>query len=162
MNNNREMLLQEIERQNLVGAVAAAGPTQPVSPPGMASQAPVAAAPTIEGQLTPEEIAIINDPIFFDTDEWAVMYEQKSKVTRKAAILLRNPDIKMLLVGSASELGDKQYNIELAYKRALEVSTLLTRVNQVPYEQVEVMTVGALKANLGNLERDRAVRTYIQ
>jgi len=157
---NRAMFQSQLEEHLATGAVAA-GLAQP-EPQAPEIVEPTVTAPSNINGLSKEEIAVINDPIFFDTDSAEVIYEQKSKVSRKAAILLGHPDIKMQLLGSASEIGQSQYNLELAYKRAIEVQTLLVVVNQVPNNQVSIFTVGEMRANIGNLPRDRAVRTYIR
>ncbi len=108
-------------------------------------------APTPEPGPTAEELRLIkleearevltSEAIYFDYDQSVLTAESRSKLSRKAAYLVRNPDIRVTVEGHCDERGSDEYNLALGQRRATAVKQYLVNFG-VPAENIDTITYG--------------------
>ncbi len=81
----------------------------------------------IYGRSTPPLKAI-----FFDFDDYRIRRDMLPRLQEDARFLLRHPEYKVELQGNCDERGDRDYNLALGEKRALEVRRFLINLGVSP------------------------------
>jgi len=79
-----------------------------------AARAAAAAAAQLQSQLT----AQITASIHFDFDKYDIMAGDQANLDRKAAILMANPGLTILIAGNTDNRGSAEYNLALGNRRA--------------------------------------------
>ncbi len=105
--------------------------------------------PATQDKLAGTGLAALKDPksilsrrtIYFDYDSFVVKDEFKPLVEAHARFLLGNPNMKMLIQGSADERGSREYNLALGQKRADAVRRALTLLGAKD-SQIEAVSLG--------------------
>jgi len=64
-------------------------------------------------------------PIFFEFDSYALSANAKDKIDGLTAIMKQYPDLKLLIIGHTDAIGNEDYNIKLAERRAKTVADYL-------------------------------------
>ena len=64
--------------------------------------------------------------IFFDTDQAVLKFESQAELTRLAAFLQENPQVRIEISGHTDNQGTEARNVELSKNRALAVKNFLT------------------------------------
>lgn len=82
--------------------------------------------------------------IHFDTDEATVRPQSESTLAEIAALLERNPDLSLAVVGHTDTQGGFEHNMELSLRRAEAVVERLTSDHRVSAERLEAHGVGWL------------------
>jgi outer membrane protein OmpA-like peptidoglycan-associated protein len=79
-------------------------------------------------------------PIWFEWDSWEITPGAALSLARNAEALLGQPDMKVVLIGYASEAGSPEANCLLSGKRALAVFEYLKSLG-VPEQQMSYRSV---------------------
>src|SRR5690606_33058544 len=93
---------------------AAAGPSQP---PSTAVQ-PGADAEAAARAETERALAVLQEMIHFDFDDYSIRPDAEATLLRKLPILQANPGIQLRIEGHADERGSSEYNQALGLRRA--------------------------------------------
>lgn len=76
---------------------------------------------SVEPEMSkPNEMAF-----YFDTNKTDVKQDDYEKIISHAEYLLKNPDMKLKLIGHTDQSGDAEYNKQLAMKRSKSVAQIL-------------------------------------
>ncbi|RUM88741.1 MAG: peptidoglycan-associated lipoprotein Pal [Thermodesulfatator sp.] len=123
------------------------GPPGVKPPPGFEEETLEAAAREAE-KLSPEErwrlYGRSTPPlkaIFFDFDDYRVRPDMLPRLREDARFLLRHPEYRVELQGNCDERGDREYNLALGEKRALEVKRYLENLGVSP-ERLSTVSFG--------------------
>ncbi len=90
----------------------------------------------IYGRSTPPLKAI-----FFDFDDYRIRKDMIPRLRENARFLLAHPEYRVELQGNCDERGDRDYNLALGEKRALEVKRFLINLG-VPAERLSTVSFG--------------------
>ena len=85
-----------------------------------------------------------NSMLFYDTDKYKLVDDQRSQIQLLAEFLKTHADIKLSINGHADIRGTEKYNQSLSEKRAKTVFDLLVRLGVAP-QQLIVHGYGELK-----------------
>jgi peptidoglycan-associated lipoprotein len=80
-----------------------------------------------ERQLRAEKIKFMYEDVYFKKGRYSLYPEAQEILKRKAAWLLKNPDLKVVIEGHTDERGSKEYNFALGDLRAGAVKSFLIR-----------------------------------
>ena len=80
-----------------------------------------------ESRLRAEKIKFMYEDVYFKKGRYSLSPEAQEILKSKAAWLLNNPDLHVLLEGHTDERGSKEYNFALGDLRAGAVKTFLIR-----------------------------------
>jgi peptidoglycan-associated lipoprotein len=78
-------------------------------------------------QLRAEKIKFMYEDIYFKKGRYSLDSEARAVLKRKAAWLMKNPDLKVIVEGHTDERGSKEYNFALGDLRAGAVKSFLIR-----------------------------------
>src|SRR5262249_21929603 len=123
--------------------IKAAAPPPPAPPP---PSAPIAPNKEIE-----EALKGIPAGIHFALNKSDLSPTSKNVVARIAAVLVRYPDVKVVLEGHTDSRGSAEYNLALSKRRADAVQAGLVAAG---VDALRITTTFAGKANLLNAEKD--------
>ncbi len=90
----------------------------------------------IYGRSTPPLKAI-----FFDFDDYRIRKDMLPRLRENARFLLKHPEYRVELQGNCDERGDRDYNLALGEKRALEVRRFLINLGVAP-ERLTTVSFG--------------------
>ncbi len=90
----------------------------------------------IYGRSTPPLKAI-----FFDFDDYRIRKDMLLRLRENARFLLKHPEYRVELQGNCDERGDRDYNLALGEKRALEVRRFLINLGVAP-ERLSTVSFG--------------------
>jgi len=79
--------------------------------------------------------------VHFDYDQYSIRLVDEALLTRKAAIMRANPNLRIRVVGHADERGSDEYNLALGMRRAVAAKDFLTRVG-VEAGRIETASLG--------------------
>lgn len=82
--------------------------------------------------------------LYFATDDYQLLTEQRNVIKQYAIFLLANPNITLVINGHADIRGTESYNLTLSEKRAQSVYDLLI-AEGVPTNQLTTMGFGELQ-----------------
>ena len=80
-----------------------------------------------ERQLRAEKIKFMYEDIYFTKDRYSLSPEAREILKRKAAWLMKNPELIVLVEGHTDEKGSKEHNFALGDLRAGAVKSFLIR-----------------------------------
>ena len=80
-----------------------------------------------ERQLRAEKIKFMYEDVYFKKGRYSLYPEAQEILKSKAAWLLKNPDMKVVIEGHTDERGSKEYNFALGDLRAGAVKSFLIR-----------------------------------
>ncbi len=80
-----------------------------------------------ERQLRAEKIKFMYEDVYFNKGHYSLNSEAQEILKRKAAWLMKNPDLNVLVEGHTDERGSKEYNFALGDLRAGAVKSFLIR-----------------------------------
>jgi hypothetical protein len=106
---------------------------EPVPPPPAPAEVPGNPAPVTEAPRL--------EPIWFDWDKWDIRPEAAATLRRDAEVLLAHPEMKVVVVGIASEEGTVAHNVPLSGRRAQAAMEYLKSLG-VPAAQMRVVAEG--------------------
>ena len=107
-------------------------------------------------------INLVGDLVFFDYDKSDIRPEFRDMLNTRAAYLVANPNVKVVLEGHADERGTREYNLALGERRAKQVATYL-QVKGVSAGQIDVVSYGEeMPLALGKSEADYAQNRRVQ
>jgi hypothetical protein len=92
---------------------------------------------------SPEESLLRLNPIYFRWDSWSILPVAAAKLRHNAQIFLAHPELKIVVLGSASEEGTTAHNLPLSQRRAQAAYDYL-RALGVPAERMRVQGLGEL------------------
>ncbi|MBX6423863.1 OmpA family protein [Thermosulfurimonas sp. F29] len=79
--------------------------------------------------------------IFFDFDDYRIRRDMLPRLREDARFLLEHPEYRVELQGNCDERGDRDYNLALGEKRALEVRRFLINLGVSP-ERLSTVSFG--------------------
>ncbi|QJA06989.1 peptidoglycan-associated lipoprotein Pal [Thermosulfurimonas marina] len=79
--------------------------------------------------------------IFFDFDDYRIRPDMIPRLEEDARFLLQHPEYRVELQGNCDERGDRDYNLALGEKRALEVKKYLENLGVSP-ERLSTVSFG--------------------
>ncbi len=79
--------------------------------------------------------------VFFDFDDYRIRPDMISRLKENARFLLEHPEYHLELQGNCDERGDREYNLALGEKRALEVKRFLVNMGVDP-ERLTTVSFG--------------------
>lgn len=121
---------------------AAQAAAQPAAPPEPAERAAAPAPPDRAAEEAAAAArAIVEEVVHFDYDRATIRPDALAALTRKAAVLLANPDLVVRVEGHADERGSTEYNLALGQRRADAVKAQLVRLG-VAAERIEAVSLG--------------------
>jgi peptidoglycan-associated lipoprotein len=108
--------------------------------------------PVAASDVDPYTLAALKDPksavykrsVFFDYDQYVIKDEFKALVEAHGKLLVKNPNVKMLIQGNADERGSREYNLALGQKRADAVKKALL-LQGATEAQIESVSLGEEK-----------------
>jgi len=80
-----------------------------------------------ERELRAEKIKFMYEDVYFTKGRYSLSPDAQEILKRKAAWLMKNPDLNVLLEGHTDESGSKEYNFALGDLRAGAVKSFLIR-----------------------------------
>lgn len=93
--------------------------TNPSPPPAPPPPPPPAANPDAgAAAIRAELMGVLTEAVYFEYDQDALSAEAQSRLGRKAAIMLANPAVRIMIAGHADERGSDEYNLVLGTRRA--------------------------------------------
>jgi peptidoglycan-associated lipoprotein len=102
-----------------------------------AADAAARAAAQVQAQLAAEVTAVIH----FDYDKSDIKPEDQANLDRKAAILMANPGLRILIAGNADNRGSVEYNLALGNRRAAAAQRYLANKG-VAAGQMSIVSYG--------------------
>ena len=98
-----------------------------------------------EGNLTEEQKFKANvQDIFFDYDSYDVRGDAQATMSKSAAYLAQNPNIKVLIGGYCDERGSNEYNLTLGQSRADSAKKALVQAGVSP-DRIRTISYGKEK-----------------
>jgi len=80
-----------------------------------------------ESRLRAEKIKFMYEDVYFEKGRYSLNSEAQEILKRKAAWLLNNPDLNVIIEGHTNNRGSKEYNFALGDRRAGAVKSFLIR-----------------------------------
>lgn len=108
-------------RADSLAAAAAQRRADSVAAAQAAASRDAAASRETHAQLT----AILSQRVYFDYDRDQLRDDARSTLDAKAAVLLANPEITVVVTGHTDERGTAEYNLALGQRRAAQVKRYL-------------------------------------
>lgn len=147
-------LLIALSASLLLAACGSQPPGPEQNPAGVESGNPnaVRTEPVRPEAIDQYSLAALKDPksavykrsVYFDYDEYVIKDEFKPLIEAHARFLIKNPKMKMRILGNADERGSREYNLALGQKRAEAVRRSLSLLG-VPDSQMEAVSLGKEK-----------------
>ncbi len=116
----------------------AAEPAPAPAPAPMAAPAPDMSK---EKELAAAKAAIAGEKVFFDFDKFDIKPEGRTALNKKAELLKKFPEIKVLVEGNCDERGTAEYNMALGQRRAKAAYDYLVILG-VKASQLETVSFG--------------------
>ena len=91
--------------------------------------------------VTPEDLADIFSPIYFDYNRYKLGEQALNQLTKIAKHMTENPGSATLVQGHCDERGSDEYNLALGEKRADMIRNYLVRYG-VKSERVNIISYG--------------------
>ncbi len=88
-----------------------------------------------------EQEQIILQSIHFDFDKYNLTDQAIATLTRNAEILLRHPDVRIVIEGHCDERGTDEYNLALGEKRAMAARDFLVRFG-IEKSRISIVSYG--------------------
>lgn len=147
-------LLIALSASLLLAACGSQPPGPEQNPAGVESGNPnaVRTEPVRPEAIDQYSLAALKDPksavykrsVYFDYDEYVIKDEFKPLIEAHARFLIKNPKMKMRILGNADERGSREYNLALGQKRAEAVRKALVLLGAAE-DQVEAVSLGKEK-----------------
>ena len=83
----------------------------------------------------------VGDRVYFDTDQYNLDAEDRSRLDRQAAWLQQYPQVRIMVAGNADERGTREYNLALGARRAEAVRAYLVSLG-VDGSRIETVSYG--------------------
>jgi peptidoglycan-associated lipoprotein len=140
----------------LLAACSSQPPAPEQNPSGVEDRTPKGVTadttPVAVEAIDPTSLAALKDPkspvfkrsVFFDYDQYVIKDEFKPLIEAHAKLLVKNPQVKMLIQGNADERGSREYNLALGQKRAEAMKKALILLG-AKEAQVESVSLGEEK-----------------
>ncbi len=125
----------ELECYTGVKKVVEAPPPPPEKPPKVVEK------PKEKKPKLVEEPLKITARIHFDFDKYNIKREYIPILNEVVKTLKENPFVKVRIEGYTDIIGPKEYNVRLAYKRAMSVKNYLVK-HGIPEEKIEIVGFG--------------------
>lgn len=146
MKNTLKLSLVALAAATLIGCASKA--TKPTPTP--VSQAPaVQPAAVTTPQMTPAQLlqqtlASLPNKVYFGFDQYNLTSDAIAILQQNAAVLLKNPQVDIMLAGNADPRGSEEYNFHLGMKRAKAVYSYLLQQG-IPASQMCMVSYGELR-----------------
>jgi len=95
-------------------------------------------------QMLSQTLATMPSVIYFGFDKYSLSPTAISVLQQNAAVLLKNPQLNIMLAGNTDPLGSQEYNFHLGAKRAKAVYDYLLQQG-VPASQMCMVSYGELR-----------------
>lgn len=147
MKNSVKLSLALVAAATLVGcATKPAAQTTTAAAPATASSSSNAATTTAltPAQLLQQTLASLPSKVYFGFDQYNLSSDAISVLQQNAAVLLKNPQVNIMLAGNADPRGSEEYNFHLGMKRAKAVYDYFLQQG-IPASQMCMVSYGELK-----------------
>lgn len=115
-------------------------PAQSQTLPSPESSGPVSSA-AVPGSRADFLAQVGSDTVLFDTDGYSLDGEDTAILTKQAAWLKSNPNVRVTIEGHCDERGTREYNLALGDRRANSVKNFLV-TNGVAAGQLSTISYG--------------------
>ena len=88
--------------------------------------------------------------LFFKTGKFDITPESEPELDRLAKVIIENPEIKVQIEGHTDDVGKKENNMELSYKRANSVVDYLINKHKISKDRLVVKGFGETKPVVKN------------
>ncbi len=95
-------------------------------------------------QILQQTLASLPNKVYFGFDQYNLTSDAISVLQQNAAVLLKNPQVSIMLAGNADPRGSEEYNFHLGMKRAKAVYDYFLQQG-IPASQMCMVSYGELK-----------------
>lgn len=113
----------------------------PPPPPTNTAPPPATSQPNSAAENAAKAAASLAAMIHFDYDLADIKPDDRATLDGKAAIMRRNPNVRIRITGHCDERGSDEYNIALGMKRATAAKDYLVRAG-IDASRIEVASLG--------------------
>lgn len=119
--------------------------TKPTSSNNAAGDASsTSSAAQTQAQLLQQTLASMPNKVYFGFDKYNLDSDALAVLQQNAAVLLKNPQVSIMLAGNADPRGSEEYNFHLGMKRAKAVYSYFMQQG-VPASQMCMVSYGELR-----------------
>lgn len=148
MNKTLKLSLLALTAISLMGCASKA--TQPTTT--TTSQATVTTATPVatvtpqltQAQLLQQTLVSLPNKVYFGFDKYDLTTDAVAILQQNAAVLLKNPQVNVMLSGNADPRGSEEYNFHLGMKRAKAVYSYFLQQG-IPATQMCMVSYGELR-----------------
>ena len=101
--------------------------------------------------------------VYYKSYETTINYAANRGLDSIADMCLKNPKMKIKLIGYADKYGNEEYNLRLSKDRAVSLQNYFITKKKIPAENIEIIGHGSLKDNAAASQQslNRRVEIYI-
>jgi len=103
----------------------------------------------IPDNMPTKEVDYLFDPIYFDLNKSVLRPESTRNLDKKADIMKKNPQMRLLISGNTCDLGNDNLNYDLGLKRAEAARNYLIRKG-IGAERLEITTLSRFEPEMPN------------
>ncbi len=144
MKNAIKISLVALAAASLIGCASKPKPTPTTTTTTAASATPVAAPQLTAAQMLQQTLASLPNKVYFGFDQYNLTPASIAVLQQNAAVLLKNPQVNIMLAGNADPRGSEEYNFHLGMKRAKAVYGYFMQQG-VPASQMCMVSYGELR-----------------
>lgn len=148
MNKIVQLSLVALSAASLIGcatkpAPKAAAPVMSTTT-ATAQTAAVAAPQLTPAQMLAQTLSSMPNKVYFAFDKYNLTPDAVAVLQQNAAVLLKNPQVNIMLAGNADPRGSEEYNFHLGMKRAKAVYNYFLQQG-IPATQMCMVSYGELR-----------------
>ncbi len=145
MKNVIKLSLVALAAASLIGCASKPKPTPTTTTTTTAASATPMAAPQLTAaQMLQQTLASLPNKVYFGFDKYNLTPEAVAVLQQNAAVLLKNPQVNIMLAGNADPRGSEEYNFHLGMKRAKAVYGYFMQQG-IPAKQMCMVSYGELR-----------------
>jgi peptidoglycan-associated lipoprotein len=141
MNKVLKFSLVALAAASLVGCATKPTTKASTSTQGSSSSSTAALTPA---QLLQQTLASLPNKVYFGFDKYNLTSDAVAVLQQNAAVLLKNPQVSVMLAGNADPRGSEEYNFHLGMKRAKAVYSYFMQQG-IPASQMCMVSYGELR-----------------
>lgn len=145
MKNVVKLSLVAVAAISLIGCASKnTKPTTTTTTTGASAQAMPAAPQLTAAQMLQQTLASLPNKVYFGFDKYNLTPEAIATLQQNAAVLLKNPQVNIMLAGNADPRGSEEYNFHLGMRRAKAVYNYFMQQG-IPASQMCMVSYGELR-----------------
>jgi peptidoglycan-associated lipoprotein len=142
MKNVIKLSLVALAAASLIGCASKPKPTPTTTTTTAASA--VATPQLTAAQMLQQTLASLPNKVYFGFDQYNLTPAAIAVLQQNAAVLLKNPQVNIMLAGNADPRGSEEYNFHLGMKRAKAVYSYFMQQG-IPASQMCMVSYGELR-----------------